>query len=95
MTGLGNVLGFIKTLDCKLRLLLRMQTPWILYGAGGPTNPPDWLAMPSQLVDFAIMRELCLGMTATNSLPFARHQAPRRHTPSNNSAWAIKEKTIM
>ena len=58
-----------------------MQTPWILYGAGGPTNPPEWLGTPSQLIDFAVMRELCLGMTVTSSLPDAGHQAPRRAHP--------------
>ena len=74
-------------------LLLRMQTPWILYGAGGPTTTPGSLATPSQLVDFAVMRELCLGMTVASSLPVAGHQAPRRHTPDSNSAegpWGNK-----
>ena len=31
-----------------------------VWRRGGP-SPPDWLATPSQLVDFAVMRELCLG----------------------------------
>ena len=81
--GFGTVLGCITV---RLGLLLRMHTSWSLYGAGGLPSPPGSLATPSQLIDFAVMREFCLGMTVASSLPLAGHQTLVRHTPTNNSA---------
>ena len=39
-----------------------------------PGRPHNFSAAPSQLMDFAVIRELCLGVTVTSSLPVAGHQ---------------------